>query len=125
MESILIKTAFRGIHCWPEAPEEVEFLRYPHRHIFRVEVVIDVVHSDRDVEFFLAQRDAERLILIIMGTAYNDHFGMNLIQLGHQSCEMMARALGLAMIKYHGYNILRCSVSEDGENEGNWSPDDQ
>ena len=31
-----------GIHKYPDAPDEVDFLRYPHRHMFHFKVQIEV-----------------------------------------------------------------------------------
>ena len=32
--NIYVKFTKEGIHCYPDAPEDVEFLKNPHRHIF-------------------------------------------------------------------------------------------
>ena len=50
-----------GIHKYPAALEDpnlatgdeydVSFLGYPHRHIFKFRVSIEVFHDDRDIEF--------------------------------------------------------------------------
>ena len=48
-----------GIHKYPDAPKEVEFLKYPHRHIFKFKVAIEVFHGDRDIEFFIFKRCLE------------------------------------------------------------------
>ena len=45
-----------GIHKYPDAPDEVDFLRYPHRHIFHFKVQIEVFNDDRDIEFFIFKR---------------------------------------------------------------------
>ena len=50
-----------GIHKYPDAPKEVEFLKYPHRHIFKFKVAIEVFHGDRDIEFFIFKRWLEGL----------------------------------------------------------------
>ena len=52
-KSIWVTFQKEGIHKYPDAPDEVEFLRYPHRHIFKFKVQIDVEHDDRDIEFFI------------------------------------------------------------------------
>ena len=51
----MIWVTFRkeGIHKYPDAPDGVEFLKYPHRHIFHFRVELEVFHDDRDVEFIL------------------------------------------------------------------------
>ena len=50
-----------GIHRYPDAPEGVEFLRHPHRHMFHFRVEIEVFHDDRDIEFILFKRELEAL----------------------------------------------------------------
>ena len=56
--SKMIWVTFRkeGIHKYPNAPKEVEFLKYPHRHIFKFKVQIEVYNDDRDIEFFIFKR---------------------------------------------------------------------
>ena len=50
-----------GIHKYPDAPAGVEFLKYPHRHMFHFRVEIEVFHDDRDIEFILFKRELEGL----------------------------------------------------------------
>jgi hypothetical protein len=50
---------FEGLHCWPSAPDEVAFLRSPHRHIFHCRARLEVFHQDREVEFILLKRNLE------------------------------------------------------------------
>jgi len=93
-----------GIHKYPDAPEGVEFLRHPHRHIFHFRVELEVMHDDRDVEFILFKRELEAL------------YDGGTMQLDYKSCEMMARELAVYIrAKYPGRTIA-IEVSEDGEN---------
>jgi LmbE family N-acetylglucosaminyl deacetylase len=102
--SITVRTQFEGVHCYPAAPEGVEFLRYPHRHVFHVEINVEVFHMDRDIEFILFKREIEALI---------KHRGK---QLNFKSCEMIATELSTYVItKYEG-RACKVTVSEDGEN---------
>jgi len=76
-----------GIHKYPQALtdpklKEVEFLGYPHRHMFHFRVEIEVFHDDRDLEFILFKRELEGL--------YSEQGAM---QVDNQSCEMIAREL--------------------------------
>lgn len=93
-----------GIHKYPKAPKEVEFLRYPHRHIFHFKVEIEVDHDDRDIEFFIFKRWLESL--------YND----NILELDYKSCEMMADDLARKIKDKYPGRRLAIDVSEDGEN---------
>lgn len=97
---IFIRTSFEGFHCWPDAPDEVGFLRDLHRHIFHVECELEVNHNDRDVEFILFKREVDFCIRKTMKAANTDTW----------SCEKWASHLLTTL------NLTKCSVSEDGEN---------
>ena len=57
MNSMWIFVTFQkeGIHRWPDAENMpgVEFLAYPHRHMFHFEVQLQVFHDDCMVTVFL------------------------------------------------------------------------
>lgn len=98
-----------GIHCYPAALtdqslNDVSFLGYPHRHIFKFRVEIEVVHNDRDIEFIQFKRWLESL--------YDD----STLDLNSKSCEMISDDLyaHIAM-RYPGRDVI-IEVSEDGEN---------
>lgn len=94
-----------GIHCYPEAPEGVEFLKHPHRHIFHFRVDIEVWHDDRDIEFILFKRELELL------------YGENgTLDLDFKSCEMLADNLAEYIQDTYPGRDLKIEVSEDGEN---------
>ena len=93
-----------GIHKYPDAPDEVDFLRYPHRHIFHFKVQIEVYNDDRDIEFFIFKRWLESL--------YAD----DILQLDYKSCEMMADDLAKQIKDKYPGRQLSIDVSEDGEN---------
>jgi len=93
-----------GIHKYPDAPEGVEFLRHPHRHIFHFRVELEVMHDDRDVEFILFKRELESL------------YDGGTMQLDYKSCEMMARELAVYIRAKYPRRTIAIEVSEDGEN---------
>ena len=98
-----------GIHKYPDAPEGVEFLRHPHRHIFHFRVDIQVFHDDRDIEFILFKRELEALY-------DGGRVNAATLQLDYKSCEMLADELAdYIQEKYPGRH-LKISVSEDNEN---------
>lgn len=101
---IFITDRFEALHQWPQAPEEVAFLRHPHRHVFHVKVMISVTHSDRQVEFIMAKRT----LSTILKTYYAN-------KLSTASCEHFAEDIGKFMV-HNGYNVSQVEVSEDGEN---------
>lgn len=94
-----------GIHKYPDAPEGVEFLRHPHRHIFHFRVDLEVFHDDRDVEFILFKRELEGL--------YADD---GVLELDYCSCEMLADDLAEYIQENYPGRDLKVSVSEDNEN---------
>jgi len=93
-----------GIHKYPDAPEGVEFLRHPHRHIFHFRVELEVFHDDREVEFILFKRELEGL------------YSSSILQLDYKSCEMIADDLASYITKKYPNRDLVISVSEDNEN---------
>lgn len=98
-----------GIHKYPAALtdpnlKDVEFLGYPHRHMFKFKVWIEVFHDDRDLEFIQFKRWLESL--------YAD----GVLELDFQSCEMISDALARKIqSKFPGRHVT-IEVSEDGEN---------
>lgn len=106
---IKVRTQFEGFHCYPNAGDidlRIKFLENDHRHMFKVEVKIEVSHSDRELEFFLVKWALQDFI-----TAG---------QQNRKSCEMIATdILRDHLIPAYGtqryYEII---VSEDGESDG-------
>lgn len=102
--SIFVTFQKEGIHRYPDAPEGVEFLRSPHRHIFHFRVTVEVFHNDRDIEFILFKRELESL------------YSEKTLQVDFKSCEMLAEDLiDYISQKYPGRKVW-AEVSEDGEN---------
>ena len=93
-----------GIHQYPGAPKGVEFLQYPHRHMFHFKVEIDVFHDDREIEFILFKRELEGL------------HADGILELDHKSCEMMAESLINYIEEYYPDRATKVEVYEDNEN---------
>lgn len=103
--SITISTNFEGFHCYPNAPDEVAFLRSVHRHIFYVDVTVQVKHDDRELEFFMVKREIDSFI--------KD----NLADLNMKSCEMIGRKILYFLLRrYPNRDAYSIHVSEDKEN---------
>ena len=104
--TIWVTFQHEGIHCYPAASEldGVEFLQYPHRHMFHFRVEMEVFHDDRDVEFILLKRELSGL--------YKD----DTLMLDYKSCEMIARELLDYITRGYPDRNVTISVSEDGEN---------
>jgi hypothetical protein len=117
---IYVKTQKEGIHCYPAAltdpllntkddPEnawkDVSFLGHLHRHIFHIEVTIEVYHADRDIEFIQFKRWIERL------------YDQKTLDLDYKSCEMLAHELLKHIQNEYGFDrTVHVNVSEDNEN---------
>lgn len=101
---ICVKFGKEGIHRYPDAPDDVEFLRYPHRHIFHFTVTIEVFHDDRDIEFIRFKRELEAL--------YSD----NILDIDYMSCEMLADDLADYISEHYPDRRLKIEVFEDDEN---------
>ena len=100
-----------GIHKYPAALTDpnladVQFLGYPHRHIFHFRVWIDVFHNDRDLEFIQFKRWCESLYS-------SDN---SVLSLDHKSCEMIADDLYIQIAQRYPGRVVHIEVSEDGEN---------
>lgn len=110
-KSIFITTQKEGFHCWPDAPEEVAFLRNLHRHMFGVKVSIQVKHNDRELEFILVKRFVNECLDEIFAKAKEAI-----------SCEDIATKLyWKVMEKYSLHDpceerLIIVQVNEDGEN---------
>lgn len=101
-KTIIIRTRFEAIHCWPNCPyEDVAFLKNPHRHEFWIEVEIKVSHNDRDIEFIRAKRELDSYI----ATGYGE-------DLGSTSCEDIAESIMNSGL----FHFDSVTVMEDGEN---------
>ena len=106
---IWVKFQKEGIHRYPAALtdaalEDVQFLGYPHRHVFHFRVAIEVFHDDRDIEFIQFKRWLEGL------------YGTGTLALDFQSCEMLSDALASAIGQTYANRKVIIEVSEDGEN---------
>ena len=98
---IWITTQFEGFHKYPEAPEEVKFLRDLHRHIFHVKVWIEVFHNEREIEFISFKRHISN---------FADKISED------ESCETMADNLADLLKAELPERKIKISISEDGEN---------
>jgi hypothetical protein len=112
---IQVRTSFWGIHHWPAAPEEVAFLRNPHRHHFKVEIECNADHDDRELEFFMVKSRIDRFI---SGTLQPYHPSMHLLlNMGSMSCEMLAQSIGVYLEAQYSrpFTVI---VREDDESAG-------
>lgn len=100
LKTIVVRTQFEGIHCYPDAPKDVEFLKHPHRHMFYVEAEIEVFHDDRELEFILVKRDLDKFLKGDLKSA---------------SCEMICRTVQQYLKRTYPLNGAQVSIT--GSNE--------
>lgn len=108
--TVYCQTSFEGVHCYPQAPKEVGYLRDPHRHTFGVRVEVEVRHDDREIEFIMMKHKVESFLRMHYGN--RGYWLMNAM-----SCEMVATLVIDFLKKEYGENrYYRVTIDEDGEN---------
>lgn len=103
MAEIMVRFSRPGFHRWPDAPPGRAYLGQRHRHLFKCQVTLPVLHDDREVEF--------HDLLDVAAAAFVDaeaHHGEA------RSCEMIAGFMANALaVRYkRGATV---EVWEDGE----------
>lgn len=103
--SIWVTFSRIGIHRYPDAPEEVAYLRDAHRHNFKFKVQIQVHHNDRDIEFHMLLNWLQSL------------YDTKVLELDFKSCEMLAEDVIAAILAKYDCTSRRVevTVSEDDE----------
>ncbi len=116
---IMVSQDFAALHNYDHAPEEVKFLRTPHRHMFDVRVWIPIT-GDRQVEFFMAKDSLQTALSFILAEGYKKN--VRLVDMGNRSCEALAQ-LVIAQMENNAcgnpakrFFVSKCEVWEDGEN---------
>lgn len=103
---IVVKNQFDALHCWPNAPDEVKYLRDLHRHTFYIETKIEVYGLDRSLEFYMVKDKIQELI---------DSWGK--LPKSSKSCEMIATdIIDFVRRVYGNERFISCEVSEDMQN---------
>lgn len=94
-----------GFHRYPDAPNDVAYLRDVHRHVFKFKVMITVWHDDREIEF--------HMLKTWLVSLYDE----KVMNVDYKSCEMLAKELlNKITDKYDcSARIVSVDVSEDGE----------
>ena len=93
-----------GVHQYPAAPDDVQYLRAPHRHLFKFKVSIQVWHDDREIEFHQFLNWVEGL-----------YSGEQSLSLNNSSCEMISDSLAAIIQSRYPDRLLQIEVWEDGE----------
>ena len=101
--SISVKNTFDFVHCWPDAPTNMYYLRTPHRHLMETRTTISVTHNDRELEVLEVKKNIDYFI-------HNTHFALT------TSCEMLAERIIDFILDKYGDRDVTVHVLEDGEN---------
>ena len=100
-----------AFHRWPDAPEDVRYLSYRHRHMLTARVWFSVNDGDREVEFHQQQRKLRSLLKSLYPSRYDDE-----IELGSRSCEHVAEDIYSRRAHFGDATISKIEVWEDDEN---------
>lgn len=102
--SIKVTFQWSGVHQWPMAKGRHEYLKHPHRHLFKGMAKIQVFNQDRELEFF------EVLDYI--------HEQLGSYRMLHtHSCEYVAQDLIVRLMEKYGPDRdIEVEIMEDGEN---------
>lgn len=104
--SVFVTTDFVNFHRWPDAPASRHYLAGLHRHKFKVDLELSVVHNDREVEY--------HTLLDQLGV-FIEHLKLNWDM--SWSCEALAgQIVHWCREAYPDRDYYRASVSEDDEN---------
>lgn len=103
---IVVKFQKEGIHFFKNVvnrPELkcVDYLQYPHRHIFYFEAKIEVFHDDRDLEIITVKN-------YLLSQLQHDFKG--------DSCETLCQKIYALIIKQYGNRKVIVQCLEDNEN---------
>jgi hypothetical protein len=101
--SVILDFEVEGYHKYPSAPKQVEFLKYPHRHLFQIKAYYKVTDLDREKEIFIQTNYLKEYL--------NESYGSP-CQFGAMSCEMIALDLLQFIREDGGYKV---DVLEDGK----------
>jgi hypothetical protein len=98
-----------GQHHWPGAHGTEVYLSHPHRHLFTVDLDVQVVHGDRELEII-----AEARWLSEFAASLAERESDGLLDFGPQSCEHLSdRIVTAATDRFGAHRRIRCQVLED------------
>lgn len=111
--SIFCRTKFEGVHCYPGAPDEVAYLRQPHRHVFGIEVTISVYGDNRELEFIMLKHKVDAWIRKHLNV-------LGVWEMETLSCEQVAKRLITYLRSMYCDDMQKrqiiVQIDEDGEN---------
>jgi hypothetical protein len=98
---VLIKFDIEGFHNYPEAPYQVHFLSYIHRHTFVISCGYKVTDLNREQEIFICRDEVKKYIYMIYG---------NPCKFNNNSCEMIAENI---LNQFSSKGMIWCEVWEE------------
>ena len=98
---VIIQFEIEGFHNYPNAPKEVDFLSFNHRHNFKIKAGYEVLDLNREREIFICRDEVKSYL--------NESFGMP-CQFKNMSCEMIAKEI-LEFAQEDG--MIWCEVWEE------------
>jgi hypothetical protein len=99
--TVIIQFDIEGYHNYPNAPAQVQFLSFMHRHTFTIKAAYLVTNLNREREIFICRDEVKSYLLESFGVPC--HFGA-------MSCEMIANEV-LRFSKDDG--MIWCEVWEE------------
>lgn len=110
--TVWVRTSFVALHSWEDAPEQVKYLRSPHRHKFNVFLAVRT-DADREVEFHMLKHKLDGYIqssFVLTSTTDLEYDIVGIVPTVNLSCEVMARRI------LQHFTAAIVTVDEDGEN---------
>lgn len=98
---VIVRFTREGFHCWPDAPPHRAYLAERHRHLFHIEVALEVFEHDREIEFH-----------DLLDFCRQQFPGG---EMGSASCEQMAKRLAENITRRFSGRRVSVGVFEDGE----------
>lgn len=99
--TVIIKFEVEGLHNYPLAPQEVNYLSYPHRHYFIISCGYLVNHLNREKEIFICRDEVRQYLQRAFGSP---------CEFKSMSCEMIAKNI---LEVYSSEGMIWCEVWEE------------
>ena len=111
--TIIIEIRASGMHSWPDATGINTFLSHPHHHIFTASIELEVLDTNREIEFIAAARRFEAI--------FQNELSKPRSELATFSCEQMAIWLAERVLYHYGTECdIKVTVREDGIHGGTY-----
>jgi len=82
--SVIIQFEIEGFHNYPNAPQQVNFLSFDHRHTFKIKAGYKVSNLNREKEIFICRDEIKEYLIESYGSP---------CQFNNMSCEMIAKEI--------------------------------